>query len=94
MTDRFPSEKDDRMLRMSEVSRWLAVDQSTLYKWIKAGRFPKPVALGDEEDQNSASRFFKAEIEEWLYARPRGRFQPPEKALARAPGMRKNAQPD
>lgn len=82
------------MLRMVDVSQWLNVSESTLYKWIKAGRFPKPVSLGDETDPNSASRWFKKEVEEWLYARPRGKFHGTEKATARSPRVRKNVPND
>ena len=90
----FPSEQDDRLLKAVEVCRWLNIAESTLYKWIKADRFPKPISLGDESDLNSASRFFKSEVEEWLYARPRGKFHGTEKATARSPRVRKNVQND
>ena len=90
----FPSENEDRMLRAVDVCQWLNIAESTLYKWIKAGRFPKPLSLGDESDQNSASRFFKSEVEEWLYARPRGKFHGTENASARSPRVRKNVSND
>jgi predicted DNA-binding transcriptional regulator AlpA len=88
----FPSEADDRLLRATDVCRWLNLSESTLYKWIKDGKFPKPYSLGDEQDQNSVSRFSKKEIEDWLYARPRGKFHGTEKAVARSPRVRKNPQ--
>ena len=94
MKSTFPSDEDDRMLRMVDVSQWLNVSESTIYKWIKAGRFPQPVSLGDETDPNSASRFFKSEIDAWLYARPRGKFHGTEKATARSPRVRKNVPND
>jgi predicted DNA-binding transcriptional regulator AlpA len=62
----FPSEADDRLLRATDVCRWLNLSESTLYKWIKDGKFPKPYSLGDEQDQNSVSRFSKKEIEDEL----------------------------
>jgi predicted DNA-binding transcriptional regulator AlpA len=34
------------------------IDSSTLYRWIKAGRFPKPVKLSA-----GTSRWLKAEVE-------------------------------
>lgn len=90
MKNQFPSEHDERLLKAVEVCRWLNIAESTLYKWVKADRFPKPIALGDESDSNSASRFFKSEIEDWLYARPRGKFHGAEKAYTRSPRVRKN----
>jgi excisionase family DNA binding protein len=94
MREIFPSDTDDRLLKMHEVARWLAVAESTIYKWIKDGHFPQPVTLGKETDSNSASRFFKSEVEEWLYARPRGKFLSVPKTLVRATRMRKDAQAD
>jgi predicted DNA-binding transcriptional regulator AlpA len=82
------------MLRAIDVCRWLSLTESTMYKWIKAGRFPKPYSLGDANDANSVSRFSKKEIEEWLYARPRGKFHGTEKAVARSPRVRKNPPAD
>lgn len=36
----------DRILRRPEVEARVGVARSTLYDWMKAGTFPKPVALG------------------------------------------------
>ena len=59
-----PSEK---LLRIREVSEWLGVSKTTVYKWVKEGRFPEPVILADH-----ASRWVEAEIVDWLASRPRG----------------------
>jgi prophage regulatory protein len=36
----------DHILRRPEVERITGLSRSTLYSWISAGRFPRPVALG------------------------------------------------
>jgi len=59
-----PSEK---LLRIREVSEWLGVSKTTVYKWVKEGRFPEPVILADH-----ASRWVEAEVVAWLASRPRG----------------------
>lgn len=62
------------LLRVAEVSGWLNVSKSTIYKWVKDGTFPSPIILGEEVSaKNHASRWVKSEIEEWLDARPRGK---------------------
>lgn len=59
-----PSEK---LLRIREVAKWLGVSTTTIYKWVKEDRFPKPIILADH-----ASRWVEAEIADWLASRPRG----------------------
>jgi prophage regulatory protein len=57
----------DKLLRISDVSERLRISKSTIYKWVKDGRFPEPIILGD-----GASRWVEGEINEWLENRPRG----------------------
>ena len=35
-----------QILRVKEVARRLGISRSTLYVWIKEGRFPSPIRLG------------------------------------------------
>lgn len=37
----------DKILRRPDVEEMLGVKRSTIYDWMKAGAFPKPVALGE-----------------------------------------------
>jgi prophage regulatory protein len=57
-----PSEK---LLRISDLCKWLNVSKSTIYKWVREGRFPKPILLGD-----NASRWRESLVVEWLDSRP------------------------
>lgn len=68
--NKFPTE-NDRLLKVSQVAAWFGVSESTIYKWVKAGHFPKPVVLGDPDNPHGAMRYVKREIDEWLEARPR-----------------------
>lgn len=61
------SPSDNRLLRIAEVCRWLNVSKTTIYKWVKEGRFPEPIILADH-----ASRWREDEVGEWLNSRPTG----------------------
>jgi excisionase family DNA binding protein len=62
----------DKLLRVGELSDWLGVSRSTIYKWVKEEMFPAPIILGHDDGTRSASRWKTAEVEEWLNDRPRG----------------------
>lgn len=65
---------DNRLMRITEISDWLNVSKSTIYKWVSEGAFPKPIILGEESGaRNSASRWVEQEVVDWLEARPRGK---------------------
>ena len=61
-------------LTQPEISSWIKVSKSTVYKWVKDGQFPKPVMLGKPE-KNGTSRWIKDDILEWLSKRPREKVQ-------------------
>jgi len=68
----FPSES--KLMRISELTEWLNVSKSSIYKWVSEGTFPKPIILGEENGaKNSASRWVEHEILQWLETRPRGK---------------------
>lgn len=61
-----------KLLRVGEVSEWLNISRSTIYKWVSDGEFPQPVVLGQDDGKRSASRWREDEVLEWLDSRPRG----------------------
>ena len=61
-----------KLLKVGEVSEWLNVSRSTIYKWVNEGEFPEPVVLGQDDGKRSASRWKEAEVVDWLESRPRG----------------------
>ena len=57
-------------LTQPEISNWIKVSKSSVYRWVKEGQFPRPVMLGTPEN-NGTSRWIKDDIIEWLSKRPR-----------------------
>ena len=54
----------DRLLPLKEVMHATGVSRSSIYAWIAAGRFPKPVKIGTRRTGWKASA-----IREWLASR-------------------------
>ena len=57
---------DDRLLRRGEVESRVGLKRSSIYREMRAGRFPIPVKVGER-----AVRWPASEIEAWLAGRPR-----------------------
>ena len=55
-----------KLMTINEVAARLTINRATIYDWIKAGRFPAPIRLGER-----ASRWPEDEVEAWLVAQPR-----------------------
>ena len=53
-----------RVLRKPAVESRTGLSKSTIYAWIKDGRFPAPVALGDR-----AVGWLESEIDTWIAER-------------------------
>ena len=60
-----------KLLKVGEVSEWLNVSRSTIYKWVHEGEFPEPVVLGQDDGKRSASRWKEDEVVDWLESRAR-----------------------
>lgn len=54
----------DRILRRDEVEARCGIKRSTIYGWMAAGRFPRPVRLGER-----AVGWREHDIAAWLEAR-------------------------
>lgn len=48
-------------MRLQEVSKVTGVSRSTLYRWAKQGRFPKPIKLGER-----CSGWLSSEIDDFV----------------------------
>ncbi len=57
---------NDCLLRREEVEKRVGLARSSLYREMRAGRFPLPVRVGPK-----AVRWVASEIEDWVAARPR-----------------------
>ena len=54
----------DKMLRRRDVEARCGVKCSTLYDWMKAGHFPRPLALGPK-----AVGWRESDVNAWLESR-------------------------
>ena len=53
-----------RIIRLNEVINRTGLGKTSLYKFIKAKTFPKPIALGER-----AVGWVEAEVDQWITAR-------------------------
>lgn len=54
---------DGTLMRLVEVEEAVCVKTTTIYKWMKEGKFPKPVKMG------FVSLWVRAEVESWIQQR-------------------------
>lgn len=57
---------NNRLLTRPEVETRCGIARSTIYRLMRAGRFPEPVNVGQR-----AVRWPEHELEKWLAERPR-----------------------
>ena len=50
-----------RLIRLKEVQYRVGLGRSTIYRWMAAGKFPKPVQLG-----GYAVAWAEADIDAWI----------------------------
>lgn len=55
----------DRLMRRPEVENMTGLSRSTIYAWMGAGRFPKPVPLGSR-----LVAWRESDVLSWIEARP------------------------
>lgn len=56
----------ENLLRRDEVLKRVGISETTLYRWMKEGRFPQPVQLGPR-----AVAWPESDLREWQEGRPR-----------------------
>jgi len=54
---------DGTLMRLVEVEEAVCVKTTTIYKWMKEGKFPKPIKMG------FVSLWVRAEVESWIQQR-------------------------
>lgn len=50
-----------RLIRLAEVKRRTGMSTSTIYRWMKSGKFPRSYTLG-----GYIAAWSEAEVEEWI----------------------------
>ena len=55
-----------KLLKIGDVSEWLGVARSTIYKWIEEGRFPPPIKIGEKDRARVAARWEEATVQQWI----------------------------
>ena len=45
-----------KLMKVSELTEWLNVSESAIYKWVQQGRFPKPIKLGDSATKKTVGK--------------------------------------
>ena len=54
------------MMDKNEVLRLLGITQCSLHRWVRAGKFPAPIALSPK-----VHRWRRGEVEAWIARQPR-----------------------
>lgn len=60
---------DGTLMRLPEVEEMVGVKTTTIYKWMKDGKFPKPLKMG------FVSLWVRAEIKAWIEEKAQQRFE-------------------
>jgi len=60
--------KRNRILRIGEVVERVGVSKMTLYRWVKAGAFPRQRRLSE---YGIAVGWLEADVDAWCLSRPR-----------------------
>lgn len=61
-----PTNTPDRILRLPDVKSRTGLSRSSIYAFIKAGKFPQHIALGER-----SVGWFESEIDSWVASRRR-----------------------
>lgn len=55
---------NNKILRLREVLALIGVSKTTMYRWIGANQFPKPINLS-----SSSVGWLEADIEDWIQSK-------------------------
>ena len=65
-----PPSKEEELLTLAEIVDWIKVSESTIYRWMDEGIFPRPLKLG-AETKKSPMRSIRKDVSDWINTRPR-----------------------
>lgn len=81
----------DRLLTIRQIEIKIGLSESTIYKYMGEGGFPRPLKLG-----NTAVRWRESEIDAWIANLPTAAYREPRPTDTpenRASGRRKRGRP-
>jgi prophage regulatory protein len=58
------SNREERFLRLPEVVRRVGISRSSVWLWVRQGRFPEPIRVGPR-----VTCWRQTEIDRWIEAR-------------------------
>tara|TARA_R100000426_G_C4810466_1_gene106248 strand:- start:197 stop:418 length:222 start_codon:yes stop_codon:yes gene_type:complete len=62
--------KREQYLTVKDLTDWLKVSKSTIYRWVQESNFPKPIVLGAADKKNGVARWVESDVVLWLESRP------------------------
>ena len=65
-----PPSNEEELLTLAEIVDWIKVSESTIYRCMDEGIFPRPLKLGAETKQ-SPMRWIRKDVSDWINTRPR-----------------------
>lgn len=57
-----------KLLRKAEVLEMVGVSYPTIWRWVRAGSFPKPISMGER------SMWVMDEVQAWILSLPRRQY--------------------
>jgi predicted DNA-binding transcriptional regulator AlpA len=58
-------------LRKDEVCSLVAADYSTVWRWMREGKFPSPRVINATNGKQGTLRWIASEVEEWMQSQPK-----------------------
>jgi predicted DNA-binding transcriptional regulator AlpA len=68
---------DIRLIFKPELLELLHVSYSSIFGWMRAGKFPLPRVIGPGTGRTSRVAWYASEIQAWLASRPQRVMKPP-----------------
>jgi predicted DNA-binding transcriptional regulator AlpA len=69
-----PAAPGQLLLFKPQVTALLGVGYTTLWDWMRQGRFPRAVELGPPGGRSTMIAWYSHEIDDWIRSRPRRQF--------------------
>lgn len=68
---------DIKLIFKPELPALLRVSYSSIFSWMRQGRFPLPRVVGPSGGRSSRIAWFASEVQAWLASLPQRQLKPP-----------------